>query len=339
MESLSGYQMQFGKCVRVKVPNDDDDENEGNSYFYNGRFYSQGVQFASVYLCEENGSTEAGQCGKCDTSKEYVTDLGTYLDTTLAYAQSMCQSCNALCYNRRGRQLEEEQEAEGEEEANYMNVNCNVCRDTCKNMNFDNADGDADGDGQADETQYLECQEAFQDESGNIIYAGPQCTGDGDITIGFYYDDECTVKSSSQDVDLGFSSGTFTGIETMCLDCDPYGNGEDDVCQSLYADSTHCSNGKSLNGEEDDGLPICKTLAKSHKEHFYGKHPRNWRIVESLIAVVVLGGLLFAFFALSYTYYLRHRHSAAAAANSKEPLADHDYHSAPEVTITKAEVA
>lgn len=339
MESLSGYQMQFGKCVRVKVPNDDDD-GEGNSYFYNGHYYAQGQQFATVYLCDESNDSDNSACGTCDKSKEYVTDLATYLDTTLEYAQTMCNSCEALCYRR---QLEEEEEAEEDEaeEVAYMNVNCNQCRSTCQNMNFLNQDQDADGDGVVDETQYLDCQQAFQDEDGNVIYAGPQCDGDGDITIGFYYDEDCTVKSSSQDMDFGFAYGTFHGIQDMCLDCDPYGTGQDDVCLGLYQDSTHCSSsGKDLNGNGDDGdLPVCKTVAKAHKEHFYGKHKKDWRIIESLVAVVLIGGLCFAFFSLSYTYYLRHRRNSSTAANSKEPLADHDYHTAPEVTVTKATVA
>lgn len=351
MESLSGYQMQFGKCVRVKVPNDDDDE-EGNSYFYNGHYYAQGQQFASVYLCEGNDS-----CGSCDTSKEYVTDLATYLEASLGYAQALCSSCDAQCGRRQQRRLEdggdeaeeeEEQEEEQAEEAAYMSVNCNSCRDTCQNMNFDyvNADDDggnnndnADGDAAAaDETQYLDCQQAFQDESGNVIYAGPQCDGDGDITIGFYYDEDCTVKSSSQQMDFGFEYGTFQGIQEMCLDCDPYGNGEDDVCAELYQDSTHCANGKNLNGGDGDGdMPICKTVAKSHKEHFYGTHQKKWRIVESLIAFILIGGLSFAFFSLSYTYFLRHRRSSSSSG--KEPLAENDYHSAPEVQVTNATLA
>ena len=345
MESLSGYQMKFGKCVRVKVPNDDDDE-EGNSYFYNGHYYAQGQQFATVYLCDEsnnNNNNGDGSCGTCDTSKEYVTDLATYLETTLEYAQTMCTSCEALCYNR--RRLEEEEageEEEAEEAAAYMNVNCDQCRSTCQNMNFLNQGQDANGDGVEDETQFLDCQQAFQDENGNVIYAGPQCDGDGDITIGFYYDEDCTIKSSSQNMDFGFEYGTFHGIQDMCLDCDPYGTGQDDVCLGLYQDSTHCSSaGKNLNGNDEE-LPVCKTVAKAHKEHFYGKHKKNWRIIESLVGVVLIGGLCFAFLALSYTYFLRHRRSSSngeAVVNSKEPLADHDYHTAPEVTVTKATVA
>ena len=197
-----------------------------------------------------------------------------------------------------------------------------------------------------DETQYLECQQAFQDDNGNVIYAGPQCDGNGDITIGFYYDEDCTVKSSSQQMDFGFAYGTFHGIQDMCLDCDPYGNGEDDVCQELYQDSTLCANGKNMNnnngggdGDDGDDLPICKTFAKANKEHFYGTHQKKWRIVESLVAIVLIGGLGFAFCSLSYTYYLRHRSSQNASAANKEALADHDYHSAPEVTVTKAEAA
>jgi len=339
IEDLSGYTMTFGKCVRVKVPNDDDDQ-EGNGYFLNGHYYAQGQQFASVYLCDKySQSSSDNTCGICDTSKEYVTDLGTYIDTTLGYAAAMCQSCEAQCYRR---QLEEDEEDEAEEEEQMMNVDCSTCVDTCKHMNFANYNennGDDANYGQysQDETMYLECQEAFQDGNGYDIYVGPQCTADGDITIGFYYDDECTVKSSSQEMDYGFEYGTFHGIQSMCVDCNPYGNGDGGVCQELYEDSTHCSMGRNLNNNgEDEDMPICKTYQKASKAHVYGSHQKEWKVVETIVAILLIGGFSWMFLTLSYTYYLRHRAKAAAAAGDGKgaSLADNDHHTEPEVLVT-----
>ncbi|CAB9499038.1 expressed unknown protein [Seminavis robusta] len=346
LEDLSSYQMEFGKCVRVKVPDDGDDE--GNSYFYNGKYYAQYQQFASVYLCENEYSSSENVCGVCDKTQEYVTDLATYLETSLEYAALMCQSCSAKCQNRRQqkrkqRQLDEDEQEE-EEEVEYINVDCNHCVDICANMNFNYMDNDNDnqdnnnngGDAAyGDETQYLECQEAFQDEDGIQIYAGPQCNSEGDIKIGFYYDDECTVKSSSATMDFGFEYGTFSGIQTMCLSCNPYGDGaNDDVCQELYQDSTHCSNGRNLaGGDDEDEMPICKTLLKAYKEKTYGHRKRNRRVVEIIVAVVVAVGFLWGFLTLSYTYFLRHR----ANKDKREPLTDNDY-SEPEVVVTQNNV-
>jgi len=331
--------MQFGKCVRVKVPDDGDDE--GNSYFYNGHYYAQGMQFASVYLCDANEKTDGSdeqRCGVCDTSKEYVTDLATYLETTLGYASLMCQSCEAKCGRR---QLEEEEEDGGDEEVAYMNVDCDSCQSTCQYMNFDYVNGDQDegddgGNNQnyIDETQYLECQEAFVDEDGIQIYAGPQCNSDGDIIIGFYYDEDCTVKSSSAVMDFGFDYGTFQGIQSTCVSCNPYGNGEDDVCQELYGDSTHCSNGKDLSGDDND-MPICKSYAKANKTKVYGKRKRNWKQMEIIAAIVLVLGVCWGFLSLSWAYYLRHRSYKASA---KVPLSAEDHISEPEVMITQKQV-
>jgi hypothetical protein len=322
LEDLSGYQMQFGKCVRVKVPEDGDDE--GNSYFYNGHYYAQAQQFASVYLCQASSDT---MCGTCDTDKEYVTDLATYLETTLEYAALMCQSCTNQCNGGR-RRLDQE----------AMTVDCKTCSSTCANMNFgymqdnnNNNNNNNNADAANDETMYLECQAAYVDEYGIQIYAGPQCNADADIVIGFYYDDECTVKSSSAAMDYGFKYGTFRGIQTMCMNCDAYGNGEDEFCDELYQDATHCSKGRNLaGGDDEDEMPICKTLEKTYKEKFYGSHSKKTKILQICIAVVVIGAALWGFFTLSYTYYLRHR----ANQDKKEPLADFDHHMEPEVTIT-----
>lgn len=317
LEDLSGYQMQFGKCVRVKVPEDGDDE--GNSYFYNGHYYAQAQQFASVYLCQASDSSS--MCGVCDTDKEYVTDLATYLETTLQYAALMCQSCTAQCGGR--RRLDDAS----------MTVDCSTCSKTCANMNFaymedNNNNNNANAN---DETMYLECQAAYQDEYGIQIYAGPQCNADGDIVIGFYYDDECTVKSSSAAMDYGFQYGTFRGIQSMCLNCNAYGNGEDEFCEGLYMDATHCSKGRNVaGGDDEDEMPICKTLEKMYKEKIYGTHQRKTRILEICISVIVISAALSGFATLSYTYYLRHR----ANKDKREPLTEHDHHTEPEVTIS-----
>lgn len=334
MEDLSAYQMQFGKCVRVKVPEDDDEE--GNSYFYNGHYYAQGMQFASVFLCDASSQPDENSediCGACDHSKEYVTDLGTYLYTALQYGSSMCYSCNAVCGGR--RRLDDG----GDNQVAYMNVDCNTCTSTCQNMNFDYVNGDNQDDQNQnqnyDETQYLECQEAFQDENGIQIYAGPQCNSEGDIAIGFYYDDECTVKSTSSTMDFGFEYGTFKGVQNTCLSCNPYGNGEDDVCQELYQEATHCSNGKDLSGADQE-LPICKSYQKAHKTRIYGKRKKSLHILEIAIAVILVGGLCWAFLTLSWTYYLRHRERKASA---KVPLSAEDHISEPEVMITQNQVS
>jgi hypothetical protein len=325
LDDLSGYQMQFGKCVRVKVPEDGDDE--GNSYFYNGHYYAQAQQFASVYLCQaSSGSSSTTMCGVCDTEKEYVTDLATYLETTLEYAALMCQSCTAQCGGRRRRL----------EEAASMTVDCSTCTSTCANMNFgymqDNNENNNNANANVnDETMYLDCQAAYVDADGIQLYAGPQCNADADIVIGFYYDDECTVKSSSADMDYGFKYGTFRGIQSMCLNCNAYGNEEDEFCESLYMDATHCSKGRNLaGGDDEDEMPICKTLEKTYKEKFYGSGRRNTKVLKICIAVIVVATALFGFAAASYTYYLRHR----ANKDKREPLTEHDHHTEPEVTIT-----
>eukprot|EP00542_Grammatophora_oceanica_P019795 CAMPEP_0194048686 /NCGR_PEP_ID=MMETSP0009_2-20130614/28123_1 /TAXON_ID=210454 /ORGANISM="Grammatophora oceanica, Strain CCMP 410" /LENGTH=297 /DNA_ID=CAMNT_0038694623 /DNA_START=309 /DNA_END=1202 /DNA_ORIENTATION=+ len=288
--------MTFGKCVWVKVPAEDNDDDDGNSYFYNGRYYAQYQAYASVFLCPSNG-----KCGEgyCDEEIEYVTDLDQFLETQVDYVQNYCQVCQNDCR----RKLEDEQEEDDEDEdedVQDMQVDCNGdCKSICGNNN-----------GGADETYYLECQEAYADEDGIQYYSGPACQ-DGDIVIGLFYDEDCTVKSALEYQDAGLGYNTFGAIQSMCQDC------SDGYCDDIYQDSVHCQDGTTLAGGGDD-MPVCKTYLQKKSQTYDGKRKKNWDIGGVVIGVLVLS---VAFCAGSYTYYIRHRNKKDASDDKAQPLA------------------
>jgi hypothetical protein len=169
--SSSAYNMKFGKCMRAKIIEDSDDD--GNSYFYNGAYRSQSMAYASFYLCS---ASSKDSCGQCETTTEYVADLETFLEASVEYVQEYCGQCTNQCRRR----LEEEEEAEEEaEEENYY-VDCNTCASQCSLL--------TSGNEGTDESQYIYCQAAFVDDSGNQIYSAPTCGSSYNLVMGLFYD-------------------------------------------------------------------------------------------------------------------------------------------------------
>lgn len=288
LDDLSGYDLIFNKCIRVKIPNNGDDDEEGNSYFANGRYHAQYQNYASFYLCDKDST-----CGSCDFSTEYVTDLITYLEASIGYVQGMCTSCSAYCRRRLEEGEEEEEEEEEGKDYDYPNLDCSSCPKQCKNLSSNN--------GGADETDYLECQAAVEN-NGIQYYSAPQCGGDNNnIIIGLYYDEDCTVKTAME-LDYGFSYNTFKLMEDSCMDC------SSGLCADLYDESLHCVDGYNKNNNADDqDMPVCKT-AKSTADRTYSKRKKQLKFMPLVILVVML-----AFFFLfgSYTYYVRHKNPLA----------------------------
>jgi hypothetical protein len=169
-DAVDGY-FKFSQCIRVKVPQDNDDD--GNAYFYNGSYRSQSIAYASFLKCE------AGCDGTCDPTTAYVAELDAVLQYALTYAGSYCDACTYSCRRR----LEEGGDEDGGNNANYnvANVDCNTCVDACARVN-------GGGSGGSDESDYLDCQYSFTDDNGLDYYSAPTCGSDGSLALGLFYD-------------------------------------------------------------------------------------------------------------------------------------------------------
>lgn len=280
LNDLSSYHTRFGKCIRVKVPNDND--GEGNSYFYNNRYHAQYIPYASFHTCESDGDDS---CGNCDYSTHYAIDLESYLEANVVYIQNYCEACAENCGDRRRVEDGDDNVQNYAQGENF----CTSCTDQCS-LILAGRDG-------TDETNYLGCQQSDADENGVQYYSGPQCSSDGNIVIGLFYDDECTVKSSSE-YDLEFSYNSFETVENICIDCSL-----DDTCGDLYAASSHCLNGKTYYGDDDD-LPVCKTYKIATMEWVYAVRQKSigGQVLLGVMVVAFTG--MFGF--LVYSYYVRH---------------------------------
>jgi len=295
---LSQFTVHQGTCFRIKIVGDNDDD--GNSYFYNGAYRAQYTRYISFNLC-----SSSNQCS------EYVMDLDTYLEETVNYVQNMCGSCANQCRRRRLEDADEDGDDGGGN--NNMYVNCNTCQSECKLLN--------NGNEGTDESGYLECQfeEAEDYADGDVeYYTAPQCEN-GLVVIGHFYDDECTIKTSTLQ-DKGFSYNTFQTIASIDIDCSL-----SDTCSDLFDNAVLCDDGYAENNDDDSKL--CKAAkAASRVQTFYTKpFYKKARLVPIFFSLfLLLGGVGF----LSYTYYVRHKRLHEA----KIPMAELDGNDLPPVT-------
>jgi hypothetical protein len=218
----------------------------------------------------------------------------------------MCEACSTSC-RRSLEEGEEEEEEEEEEEGYEYQPDCSTCSKVCSAIKNND-------DGAAVETDYLECQEAFEDEENGIqYYSAPKCDSNGNIVIGLFYDDECTVKTATT-YDAGFDYSTFKTIEASCLSC------VDGLCEELYDDAVYCKGGNTLNNNDND-MPICKTFNSAYRT--YDKRKKELKILPFVILGLVTFGCILSG---SYTYYIRHQRKTTT------PLANLDQTDLPPIS-------
>jgi hypothetical protein len=217
----------------------------------------------------------------------------------------MCEACSATC-RRRLEEGEGEAEEEEEEEAYQYQPDCSTCAKVCSSITSNNNDA-------ADEADYLECQEAYEDEENGIqYYSAPKCDSSGNIVIGLFYDDECTVKTTAS-YEAGFDYSTFKTIESSCLSC------ADGVCEELYNDALYCQDGNTLSNNNNDNMPICKTFNNVYKT--YEKRKKELKILPFVIIGLVTVACVVS---ASYTYYVRHQRKATTPLANLDQTADHN---------------
>jgi hypothetical protein len=300
--SSSNSLLVSGTCFRMKIAENNGDD-DGNSYFYNGAYRSQQARYIAFELCSSSSN------GNCE---QYVTQLDTYLQQTVPYFQSLCNSCSQTC-RRALRALEDHnQEEEGNEAAaadeQAVQVDCNTCENTCQRI--------ANNGYATDEADYLECQQsANNDEDGMQYYTAPQCD-DGKIVIGHFYDDECSIKTTKEDTST-FAYATFATLQESRIDCSSSDN-NNNVCSNLLENAISCSS-------NSQSSTVCKAAASAARVATYYTKPlwKKYHVVFILFLSMVLLVLVLG---LSHTYFVRHRlqKHLDLLDGKKVPMADLD---------------
>lgn len=303
LDDLSAYSLQYSNCVRVKIPQDnDDDDQEGNVNFYNGSYRAQYSIFATFHVCGDGNYNSNDQCGTCDYGVEYATEVNTFLETGLDYWGNYCDACQNACG---GRRLEEE----------AVQMDCSTCSNACANY-YQGGDDNV-------ETQYMDCEEGIVEDDMQLYY-GPACSDDGQLVIGVFYDDECTIKTKHDIPEFDYYK--FGMVETGCIDCSSDEGAE--TCNELYYnDALHCFNGKDQTGKDD--MSACSTVKKALTSYDYGGVKKRTSGADTFLKVfftmLLLSGVG-GFFFLSYTYYIRHKGEKGQPMLSSEDVHEGSHH-------------
>lgn len=265
---LTGYSMKFEKCQFVKQYGDEEDGGgEDRDTILSTK------RFVIFRMCPDSS------CSSCNYNYgEYIVDMETYLEATLGYKQEVqeeyCETCNQ-CYEWAAEQAEneangeDEDEEEDEEAAMCQYIDVNSCYAECQNIE------NMEDNGYMDASEFTECQQLdYEDNYGNVYYAGAMCASSGSrIKIGVFLDEECSIYDSSKDIesylqnDDGYNmklsyhllKQTFAEGECIanCLveDDEQDNNGDDEkeaevneVCEELYEAAGKC---ESSHGFED----------------------------------------------------------------------------------------
>jgi hypothetical protein len=210
-------------------------------------------------------------------------------------------------------------------------MNCNSCKTGCDS--YATLAGLA-GNGNYNNFYPPYCTQVF-DQSGVDYYYGPMCTENGNVAMGFYFDNKCelsvkkdvTIDESGSSISSSFD--VFSFVHGICHDC------ATGVCESVYESAYHCTadngtyvaeggsimseyqggyNQNSKDGGEDmeAAEELCVKTHKLKDIVYYHNHSSRVKAEKKafeVVGFVALGLVLFGlvgFGFISYTYYVRH---------------------------------
>ena len=209
MSFMSDYSIKFLGCHHVTQWNSDvDDDNEDGNNNANGnemtlsnsRIQSKGL--VRFRLCPSNSCHDGFSVGCSKDYGEYVVDMVQFLQVYVAWQmeeqeykcatyrntcykecyQSANGNCYSKCYNKYG-------------------VNVALCASQDADGNAYSGYGDNVANAPFSLEDYLQCAEYdFNNDADDVVhYLGPYCSQQGgDIRLGFFTDDTCTLASAYQ---------------------------------------------------------------------------------------------------------------------------------------------
>jgi len=190
---LSGYSIKFEKCQFVKQY--DADEDGGGDE--NTDTILSTKRFVIFRMCPDSS------CSSCNYNYgEYIVDMDTYLEAALGYKEEVqeqyCETCNE-CYEKAAEAAEADDDAAEEDEDAWkcQNVDTSSCYAECQNIE------NMEENGYMDASELTECQQLdYEDDYGNVYYAGAMCASSGSrIKIGIFTDEECSNYDESKDIE------------------------------------------------------------------------------------------------------------------------------------------
>ena len=200
LQMFSGYSIKFEKCQFVKQYDGKEGGGGGNE---DVDTIISTKRFVIFRLCPDSS------CGSCNYNYgEYIVDIDTYLEAALGYKQEVqeenCNTCNE-CYEKAAEAAEADDDAAEEDEDAWkcQNVDTSTCYAECQNIE------NMEENGYMDASELTECQQLdYEDNYGNVYYAGAMCASSGSrIKIRIFTDEQCSNYDSSKDVEDYMKNG------------------------------------------------------------------------------------------------------------------------------------
>lgn len=232
MPDISTYSLRFEQCQFVKAYDDEMADNEEAGTILATQ------RFVIFKLCP----TDSDSCSY--SYGEYIVDMETYLESYVEYAQeaqeAWCEACEEACEQDDGgrRKLDEEEEDD-----------C-ACVETCYKIE------NMEDNGYIDATEFLECQNVYEDDYGNALFAGPYCSGGEKIKIGIFTDEECMTLDSSKDVEDYLQDGDGYSMKLSHALLKKTYDAEDPVDCLAVDDEER----RKLNDQEAEIVEVCQAL-------------------------------------------------------------------------------
>jgi hypothetical protein len=292
---ISGYSVKYEQCQFVKTYTDEMAQDEDSDTVLATQ------RFVIFRLCPD------GACSSCNSNYgEYLMDLDTYLQSTVAYFQAvqeeMCNTCDEMCANDDAAAADEagddaaaqeDQAAEGDDAGGggrklarrrLADVDCDTCVDECTKIE------NMEDNGYVDATNFLECQMVYdpEDDSKAALYAGPMCASSGTkIKIGVFLDENCMVHDDSLDVENYLVDGNGYAMKlSHALMKNVYST---DTCIScLQVDENAADDANGNADAEPEVSETCQALyeasAKCEKTHGFDSGYSNYDGYENQLA-------------------------------------------------------
>eukprot|EP00584_Thalassiosira_punctigera_P009643 CAMPEP_0172525522 /NCGR_PEP_ID=MMETSP1067-20121228/561_1 /TAXON_ID=265564 ORGANISM="Thalassiosira punctigera, Strain Tpunct2005C2" /NCGR_SAMPLE_ID=MMETSP1067 /ASSEMBLY_ACC=CAM_ASM_000444 /LENGTH=437 /DNA_ID=CAMNT_0013308799 /DNA_START=96 /DNA_END=1409 /DNA_ORIENTATION=+ len=243
---ISNYSIKFMGCHHVtqwsneeeQEEQDEDNQDEGATLnAANGRIRSKGL--VRFRLCPSDSCFDNFGAGCSSNYGEYVVDMYNFLSVYIAWQMEeeeyKCETYRSTCYN----ECFESATANCYSNCYKRNgVNAALCSKNGNNNNNNNNNGgysnyDAYASNYGNEfdlEDYLECGEyEVYEEGGDEVahYLGPYCANQGgDIKLGFFQDQYCSIPSSYQasyfekmtGLEIPYTKTSL--VTTTCMSCE-----------------------------------------------------------------------------------------------------------------------
>uniref|UniRef100_A0A7S2L4H5 Uncharacterized protein n=1 Tax=Leptocylindrus danicus TaxID=163516 RepID=A0A7S2L4H5_9STRA len=267
----TAYSLKYTRCQNIEYFNE---YAAGNNYW--NQYYNNNAQtsdslistksFAVFRLCPA-GSCSANSYGCSSNYGEYMVELSSFLNAMQEYKElkqeHYCDYCKA-CVKQQQYYDNSANNDDGGNNNNYFQP----CADYSRCQYYENSCGDND-DNDNDKyapSNYFNCvQEVGYDSNGQAValYIGPVCDDTG-ITLGLFYDNQCSQYAGDQFSLSSFASNVATAVSAA-------GSGSNSNSMEEYYDNgcVRCkfskmpfyyNNDNNNDDNNDDVLDLCNDL-------------------------------------------------------------------------------